>query len=129
MGKLEWDEIDLIELTESIPETEEYEVAHHFDFDRGASKCQLNIWQLESFIEISILDSVSQLEVCKIAFYCRSTCAVKLTDNAIVFSDCVFTKNRFSYVENGNIYEKNVMPYGNTVMLYIYKDSLNLKVQ
>lgn len=128
MDRLVWDETDFIEITEAVPEVEEYEVSHRFEIVRNAKKCMLHLWQLEGFVEILISDINTHSDTCKIAFYCRSECKVDMKAERIVFSNCVFAKDMFSYLEKGNIYEKDKNPYGNEVCIYISESNIYVEV-
>jgi hypothetical protein len=128
MDRLNWDETDFIEITEVIPEVEEYETQHSFFFDRKTKKVSMLLWQLESFVEITVSELETNIDVVKLAFYCRGKCEVNNKDEVIVFHDSVFAENMYSYLDKGNIYEKDARPYGNDVRLFISKERVFLDI-
>ncbi len=128
MDRLVWDEIDFIEIAEAIPEVEEFETHHRFELERGNKKCVLQLWQLEGFAEILVSDVMSHADTLKIAFYCRAECKVDKKNEYILFSDCVFAENMFTYLDKGNIYEKEKNPYGNEVKLYVSRANIYLEI-
>ena len=56
MPQLEWDEADVVGFLEVIPEVEEYEVSHVFLVERDGVSLKLEIWQLESVAQLTLLN-------------------------------------------------------------------------
>ncbi len=128
MSRLNWDETDFVEVLEVIPEIENYEVHHKFDFVRGNKRISLLVWQLESFIQIKVFDEHSKNPFLNIAFYCRGESKVDSKNDVINFSDCIFVENRFSYIENSDVFKKDKVPYGNQVIVNVSNDNFKLEI-
>ncbi len=128
MSRLSWDETEFVEVLEVIPEIENYEVHHRFDFVRGNKKISLLVWQLESFIQIQVFDEHSDNSFLNVAFYCRGESKVDSKKGVIYFLYCVFVENRFSYIENIDVFKKGETPCGNKVIINISNDNFKLKI-
>lgn len=128
MGHLSWDETDFVGVLEVVPKIEDYEVNHRFDFLRGNKKILLLVWQLESFVQIQVFDEHSENSFLNIAFYCRGECKVDSKKGIINFSDCIFVENRFSYIDNSDVFKRDKTPYGNKIIVNVSDDKFKLEI-
>lgn len=98
MPQLRWDETDVLGYLEAIPDIEEYEVSHSYFVQGNEISLKLQIWQLESVAQITLLypDDSTLLEC--VIFIHGEVEWVKGKNEHLLFRRCYLAPSRFSYM-------------------------------
>lgn len=127
MPQVEWDETDIIGFLEVIPEVEEYEVSHSFLLKREGISISIQVWQLESVVEITLLNDDGSILMQYALFIHGEIEWVKGDDEHLLFKNCYFAPRRFSYMLDQALIKGNDQGRKLNVTLRI-KPSINIKL-
>lgn len=107
MPQLEWNEADVVGFLEVLPEVEEYEVSHTFLFNSDAVILKLQFWQLESVIQISLLNPDNSVLTEYALFIHGGVKWIKGAEEYLLIKHCYLAPRRFSYMLDKALIKNN----------------------
>lgn len=129
MPSLKWDKYEVLECLEVAPEIEEYEIGFLYKVVQEKLTLHLMIWQFDSVVEISMLNTDNQSLVMTFSALVRGGIYRKKYKNfeILEIQDCIIVSDRFYSFEIGDLFDKKVCPYGITLEVSI-KPEIHIKI-
>lgn len=130
MQNLRWDEFEVLECLEVVPESEEDGVWFSYSVVQKHTALNLMVWPIESLIQISLLDTSNQLPVIDFSLITREGVFRKKYSelDCLEIRDCIIVPNDFQWSDSVDMFDKKVWPYGISFEITI-KPQIQIKIQ
>ena len=125
MPELNWNQTDLVEYLEVVPETNEFETEQLFTVQRNGLILQVSVWPLESVVYLDLSRVGSGTPLIGLALFVRGRVEyVKERDyECLRFHNALPAPNRFSYMDyKEDVHNADGLSYGLTVRLRVKPD-------
>ncbi len=124
MPYLKWDEAEFIECLEVVPEIDEFEVCYTYNVLKSGIRLILQVWQLESMMNISLLNESNSNLITSYAIKVRGK--IELRKNCgleyLLLTNCLIIPSRFSYLELGGVDHLEQGDIGYNIQLSVNPD-------
>lgn len=112
MPELRWNEYEVIECLDVLPKVDDYKTGHHFKVEKNGLILEMSIWQIESFLTISLFQEKTDNPFLTIWFVVRDEIRYIKTKHSslLEFSDFLIIKNRGYYIEEGDVFVESKFP-------------------
>ncbi len=125
MPELEWDQTDLVECHEVVPETNKFETEQHFELQRDGLTLKVSVWPHESVVYLDVHRAAAESPLIALALFVRGPVEFVKEGGAecLRFHNALPAPNRFSYLDfKEDLHSTDDLSYGLTVRLRVKPD-------
>ncbi len=124
MPQLNWNETDFLECLEVEPDISDYAVSHSYEVNKNGLRLLITVWQYESAVQLTLSRDATEANLFSFAAYVRGE--VRYVNDKrgtyLEITDSIVAPSRFSYMEFGDVFDRERFPYGVTVEIGVKPD-------